>query len=299
MFTREFAAGTYRLVILPQAVDAKIVTLLQRLEEPAPIAGHGPHDLTLSQLQGHQWIEPEEGGVRVPTNALPFRERCRRSCFPGLRSSPEGRCGFPGSNAAHLGRRTRQTSRRVKAQTFLRLKTTTPVIAQVTPVGGTQQLAVFPNGADFGLLLPKGTTPLVLRAVDDGPLAGVAEATLIDIAPIGEGLGPKVRLTPGESRLYSFTVTDERDIGVGVRGSTDSAHCRVLDAAGTEIGAGVVQMLHLKAGTYLLAVDAPAEGTAIEVQPALVGIAAPDGSPPDDVKRAYLALAGLEPQLQE
>jgi hypothetical protein len=187
----------------------------------------------------------------------------------------------------------------VKAQTFLRLKTTTPVIAQVTPVDGTQQLEVFPNGADLGLLLPKGTTPLVLRAVADGPLAGVAEVTLIDIAPIGEGLGPKVRLAPGESRLYSFTVTDERDIGVGVRGSTDSAHCRVLDAAGNEIGAGVVQMLHLKAGTYLLAVDAPAEGTAIEVQPALVGIASPDGSPPDAVKRAYLALAGLKPQQQE
>jgi hypothetical protein len=187
----------------------------------------------------------------------------------------------------------------VNAQKFLRLKTTMPVIAQVKPAGGAQQLKVFADGADLGLLLRKGTTPLVLRAVAAGPLAGVAEATLIDIAPIGEGLGPKVRLTPGESRLYSFTVKDERDIGVGVRGSTDTAHCRVLDAVGNEVGAGVVQMLHLKAGTYLLAVDAPAEGTAIEVQPALVGIASPDGSPPDDVKRAYLALAGLKPKQQE
>jgi hypothetical protein len=174
-----------------------------------------------------------------------------------------------------------------------------PVIAQLKPAGGAQQLKVFADGADLGLLLRKGTTPLVLRAVAAGPLAGVAEATLIDIAPIGEGLGPKARLTPGESRLYSFTLRDERDIGIGVRGSTDSAHCRVLDAAGNEVGAGVVQMLHLKAGTYLLAVDAPAEGTAIEVQPTLVGTASPDGSPPDDVKRAYLALAGLKPKQQE
>jgi hypothetical protein len=112
-------------------------------------------------------------------------------------------------------------------------------------------------------------------------------------------LGPKVRLTPGESRLYSFTVKDERDIGVGVRGATDSAHCRVLDAEGKPVGNGVVQMLHLKAGTYLLAVDAPAEGNAIEVQPALVGVAAPDGSPPDEVKRFYLELAGLKPKEQE
>jgi hypothetical protein len=178
---------------------------------------------------------------------------------------------------------------------FLRLKTTTPVIAELE---ATQRLKVFADGADLNLLLPKGTTPLVLRAAGEGPLSGIAEASLIDIAPIGEGLGPKVRLTPGESRLYSFSVKDERDIGVGVRGSTDSAHCRVLDSEGNPVGSGVVQMLHLKPGTYLLAVDAPAEGNAIEVQPALVGIAAPDGSPPDDVKRRYLEMAGLKPQTQ-
>ncbi|MDQ7246381.1 lysozyme inhibitor LprI family protein [Dongia sedimenti] len=178
---------------------------------------------------------------------------------------------------------------------FLRLKTTTPVIAELE---APQRLKVFADGADLSLLLPKGTTPVVLRAAGEGLLSGIAEASLIDIAPIDEGLGPKVRLAPGESRLYSFTVKDERDIGVGVRGATDSAHCRVLDAEGSEIGSGVVQMLHLKAGTYLLAVDAPAQGTAIEVQPALVGVAGPDGSPPDDVKRGYLELAGLKPQTQ-
>jgi hypothetical protein len=139
----------------------------------------------------------------------------------------------------------------------------------------------------------------VLRAAGEGPLSGIAEVSLLDIAPIGEGLGPKVRLVPGESRLYSFKVKDERDIGVGVRGSVDSARCRVLDAEGNQVGDGVVQMLHLKAGTYLLALDAPAEGNAIEVQPALVGVTAPDGSPPDEVKRVYLELAGLKPKGQE
>ncbi|GAB2176504.1 lysozyme inhibitor LprI family protein [Dongia sp. agr-C8] len=179
---------------------------------------------------------------------------------------------------------------------FLRLKTTTPVIAELEPA---QRLRVFPDGADLNLLLPEGTTPVVLRAAGEGPLSGLAEASLMDIAPIGEGLGPKVRLAPGESRLYSFTVKDERDIGVGVRGAVDVARCRVLDAEGKVIGNGVVQMLHLKAGTYLLAVDAPAEGNAIEVQPALVGVTAPDGSPPDEVKRVYLELAGLKPKEQE
>jgi hypothetical protein len=185
----------------------------------------------------------------------------------------------------------------VDAAKFLHLKTSMPVLAQLSSSAVAPALRLFPDGADLNLLLPQGmTTPIVLRAAGDGGLTGVAEATLMDIAPIGEGLGPKVRLAPGESRLFSFTLGDERDIGIGVRGAPDSAHCRLLDADGAEIGAGVAQMLRLKAGTYLLAVDAPADGTAIEIQPALVGIAAPDGSPPDEVKRGYRALAGLEPQ---
>ena len=204
-----------------------------------------------------------------------------------------------GTSSVPLSGEAQQLLFSVKAPTFLHLKTTAPVLAQLNPAGGAQRLKVFADGADLSLLLPKGTTPLVLRAAGEGPLSGIAEASLIDIAPIDEGLGPKVRLSPGESRLYSFTVKDERDIGVGVRGATDSAHCRVLDATGAEVGAGVVQMLHLQAGTYLLAVDAPPEGNAIEVQPALVGVAAPDGSPPDAVKRRYLEMAGLKPKEQE
>ena len=39
---------------------------------------------------------------------------------------------------------------------------------------------------------------------------------------------------------------------------------------------------------------APADGNAIAIRPALVGIATPDGSPPDEVKRGYLDLAGLK-----
>src|SRR5262249_55982763 len=120
----------------------------------------------------------------------------------------------------------------VDVPTFLQLRTTTPVIVQLPQAAGAQRLRLFANGADFGLLLPKGTTPVVLRAAGEGDLAGLAEATLLDITSIGEGLGVAVRLAPGESRLYSFTVPDERDIGVGVRDPTDSAHCRVLDAAG-------------------------------------------------------------------
>lgn len=199
------------------------------------------------------------------------------------------------------------TSRRlvfdVPQPKLLHLKTTAPVLAFM-PGSGTgnaaeERLQVFPNGADVSLYLPKGETSVRLQSAAPGSLSGVAEISMTDITPISEGLGPRQRLAPGESRLFSFTLPDERDIGVGVAGSTDVAHCRLLDADGVEIGRGVVQMQHLKAGTYLLAVDMPMDGSAIDVQPALVGIAKPDGSPPDDVKRAYLELAGLKPKQQE
>ncbi len=64
--TMDFKPGRYRLVILPQPVEAKIVTLLERIEEPATIEGHGPHALTLNQPQDFQWLEPEEGTAREP-----------------------------------------------------------------------------------------------------------------------------------------------------------------------------------------------------------------------------------------
>jgi uncharacterized protein len=186
---------------------------------------------------------------------------------------------------------------------LLHLKTTAPVLAFLPGMGkddvAQERLRVFANGADISLYLPKGETSIRLQSAAPGNLSGVAEVSMTDIVPIGEGLGPRQRLVPGESRLFSFTLQDERDIGVGVAGSADVAHCRLLDAAGVEIGSGVVQMQHLKAGTYLLAVDMPMDGAAIDVQPALVGIAKPDGSPPDDVKRAYLELAGLKPKQQE
>src|SRR6185369_9518280 len=61
---QDFAAGTYRLVILPQPVDARIVTVLDPVAEPAPREGHGPHDLALNASVDFQWREPEEGAER-------------------------------------------------------------------------------------------------------------------------------------------------------------------------------------------------------------------------------------------
>jgi hypothetical protein len=77
-----------------------------------------------------------------------------------------------------------------------------------------------------------------------------------------------------------------------LRASVDIAQCRLLDAAGKTLGSGIVQMHKLPAGTYLLAVAAPADASPFEIRPALVGVHEPDPGPPDDIKRHYLQLVG-------
>ncbi len=123
-----------------------------------------------------------------------------------------------------------------------------------------------------------------------GGLGGAARFSAVDAVPISEGLGAAVRVGPGESRLFSFSVASAREIGVGVRGSVDDARCRLLAADGSVLGQGVVTMRKLAAGTYYLAVDVPAGGVATEIRPALVGVALPDDGPPADVRAQYEGL---------
>ncbi len=56
--TERFAAGRYRLVVLPEAVDARLVARLRQVTAEAQTEGHGPHPLTFGQTHEHQWREP-------------------------------------------------------------------------------------------------------------------------------------------------------------------------------------------------------------------------------------------------
>jgi hypothetical protein len=56
---RKFAAGRYRLVVLPVGVEARVVARLYRSAEPATVAGHGPHTLAFDAVQKFEWREPE------------------------------------------------------------------------------------------------------------------------------------------------------------------------------------------------------------------------------------------------
>jgi len=172
---------------------------------------------------------------------------------------------------------------------LIHIETDAPVILRDQ---STAVPELFASGAELNLFQPKGRAlNLDIEAVGDQALTGTARFEAISATPISDGLGPRLRVAPGESRLFTFSLSQPRTIGVGVRGSVDNASTRLLASDGTELGRGVVHMHDLPPGTYFLAVDVPASGAATDIQPALVGMTLPDNGPPDDVKAEYLPTA--------
>jgi len=173
---------------------------------------------------------------------------------------------------------------------LVHIETEAPIVLR-----GKTAPSLFAAGAALNLVQgEQQPLDLSLDSAAAGPLTGTARFEIVPPLPIKDGLGPKLRLPPGQSRLFSFSLPEERAIGVGVRASVDIANCRLFSAAGEELGSGLVQMHTLKPGTYLLAVDVPADGVAVDIEPALVGATPPGKGPPDEVKAQYLALVAAQ-----
>jgi hypothetical protein len=64
---RRLAPGRYRLVVLPEPVDARVVARLRRIVDPAVLQGHGPHPLLFDAVQKFEWREPgTKDAERIP-----------------------------------------------------------------------------------------------------------------------------------------------------------------------------------------------------------------------------------------
>ena len=182
-----------------------------------------------------------------------------------------------------------------RARRLVHVASDIPIVLSVRSGGNESGRTLFGTGADLNFVLAQDQPgDIEIDPAGVPALSGSVRFAAIDVMPIGEGLGPKRRLAPGQSRAFSFTLPETRTVGVGVRASVDVASSRLLGADGAEIGEGLVHMHTLKAGTYVLVVDAPSDGPAIDVQPALVGSVLPDKGPPDSVKADYLALVGKQ-----
>ncbi|MBV8200495.1 MAG: hypothetical protein JOZ15_07710, partial [Acidobacteria bacterium] len=69
--SRQLAPGGYRLVLLPQPIASRAVTLLTRRREALRFAGHGPHPLPLDTSVSHLWREPEGVAGEQPAERPP------------------------------------------------------------------------------------------------------------------------------------------------------------------------------------------------------------------------------------
>jgi hypothetical protein len=173
---------------------------------------------------------------------------------------------------------------------MLHLRTAIPVVTLLEPGEGAAEVAVHETGALLDRYM-EGPVRLGLRAVGGASLWGTAELTTSAVTPIGEGLGPAVLLPAGTTALFSFTVTRDGPVGIGVRATPDVVTATLLDAQGKQLGTGVVQMPTLQPGTYLLALRVPPAAGPVTVRPALAGIELPGTGPPDEVVRQYIAMA--------
>ncbi len=64
--TRELEPGDYRIVLLPEQVATRRVTSVAPVAKELRFEGHGPHPLPLGRSVEHTWLEPQDGGERVP-----------------------------------------------------------------------------------------------------------------------------------------------------------------------------------------------------------------------------------------
>ena len=177
----------------------------------------------------------------------------------------------------------------VSQPAMLHFRSASPLVTRVTRSGEAAAVEIHSESAAFDAYLKPGRNAVEVRALGGGSLIGTAEVTSTPVTVIGDGLGPEVLLAPGTTRVFSFEVPTERVIGVGVRAGAEVVEAVLLDARGAVIGRGAAQMRTLAAGTYLLALQAPADASPAVARPAIVGLAQPDTGPPEDVVRQYVA----------
>ena len=64
--TGVFKAGSYRIIVLPQTADARVLTRLEQVTAQASYKGHGPHRIALGSRIQHVWREPvKKAGSKV------------------------------------------------------------------------------------------------------------------------------------------------------------------------------------------------------------------------------------------
>lgn len=180
----------------------------------------------------------------------------------------------------------------VGAPALLKVRGTSPLAVSLGSPAVRSE--VYPQGASFDAILPKGISRVAFRALAGEALTGTVAMVAEPLELLAEGLGAESLLAPGDSRGFAFRVARAGAIGVGVRADQGGVETLLFDAGGRFLGQGVVQWSELAVGDYVLVVAAPAAGLPARIRPALVGAAPPGSGPPPEEARRFLALAAGE-----
>lgn len=242
---------------------------------------NGSGTLTIDHDEG--WLVAWMDGQPDPVGSGLFASAARRAASVSL----------PGAVA--MSGTDDHWQMRLEGDALLHLRTPQPVVTRIARTSGAD-VEIHPVAGQLATFVPAGNSTLTVRPLGGGTLFGEAELSTTPVEEIREGLGPEVILGPGTTRLFSFQVRQAGAIGIGVRADSDIVRCHLMDRNAREISSGVVQMVDLEPGTYLLALEAPANGQVVRARPALAGLEPPDSGPPSEVVRQYLELAGRTPQ---
>ncbi|MHB8835648.1 MAG: hypothetical protein ACYC9Y_08060 [Candidatus Methylomirabilia bacterium] len=296
--SRFTAAGTARITIAPDNGSGSGTPLRLRTSGaeglPTFLARDGrmPAGTTIAVGSGGELLLPHGRGLAAVWVERPGEKTSGLwGDFPPPRERAIGAAGLLRLAGPSVG-----LTAEVSAPSILHLSTADPLVVVIRRPEGPLEDFVQLRAAPLDLFLAPGATSLWLRTAEGGDLRGSAEVLLSPVTAIGEGPGPELLLAPGATQYFSFAVARTGPVGIGVRAAPDTATCTLLDSAGRTIGAGIVQMPNLAPGSYLLAVQAPADGGPVTVRPALAGIVPPGSGPPEDVLRRYLRLSRGEPE---
>lgn len=171
---------------------------------------------------------------------------------------------------------------------FVNLQSALPVIARIQRNGLADEVRVYETGMNTSLFLPLGMSQLQLQAVTNRDLQGSLRLAEVPEVELSEGLGARVGLLPGDSRVYRFSLAHKQHVGIGVQASIDVVRAYLLNQRGETLGVGVTQKHELEQGTYYLMVELPPErDAAVDLKPAIVGLEPPDTGPSREIMLEY------------
>jgi hypothetical protein len=181
-----------------------------------------------------------------------------------------------------------------KQDSVLHLHSDTPLITRIVHSGGNEQVQAYPNGIATDIYLPQGKTQLSVSAISGQSLAGTLDLSNSALTEINEGTGSERLLVAGGAQFFSFKLNQTTTIGVGLQASSDLIQGKLLNSNGDIIGHGVVQMLKLEPGRYVLAAYASPQDQSVTIRPVLIGTQPKATTPPKDVILRYMRAAGIK-----